>query len=152
MIPENYTINEDERYIEFISLADNITIMRVPYSEIIIPDIDPIYESVVSGEWLQDDNGVFSRTDIKTDRAISDIRTDLLANIRNQCKASIVSIISIEHQIDLAIGLIPDLGYSDWISTMISESNRCEDLYDAADTINELKLVVCSFPEYTGGE
>ena len=148
MIPENYTVNEDEKYIEFISLADNITTMRVPYSEIMIPDIDPIYESVVSGEWLQDDNGVFSRTDIKTDRAISDIRADLLSMVRAECRSSIYGVIAAEHQLDIAIGIIPDSGYTEWIAGMISESNRCEDLYDAAETINDIKAVIWNFPAY----
>ncbi len=152
MIPDNYVINTIDKYVEFVSPADNVTVMRVPYSNIVIPEIDPLYEIVIFGEWVFDETGTLSRFDTRAFRPLVDIKSDLLTQFRHQCRSLILDEISIEHQLDVALGVIPDNGYSDWIADMIIESNRCEDLCDDAETVDTLKLIVCSFPVYSGGE
>lgn len=114
---------------------------------------DPTYESRTTGEWYFDDiSDVVTRNYTVEDRPIEDVRAERLEAVRAECKAGILAVIAIEHQMDVALGIDPDLGFTDFIAAMRIESNRCEDLYAAAGSINDIKAVVWNFPEYTGGE
>jgi len=110
---------------------------------------DPIYEQSAVGAWYYDDGSDTIIRDYSiTDRPIEEVRAERLAAVRAECRARIESVISVYHQLDVAMGIIPDLGYTSWITSMITESNRCEDLYVAAINMNDLKAVIWGFPAY----
>lgn len=116
------------------------------------PNYDPIYESRAAGEWYFDDVAdVVTRNYTVEDRPIEDVRAERLAAVRAECKSGLLAVISIEHQMDIALGIDPDIGYTNWIAAMRIESNRCEDLYITAVTMADIKAIVWNFPAYTGG-
>jgi len=113
---------------------------------------DPLYEQFSVSDWRYDAGlDVVTRDHTITDRPIEEVRAERLEAVRLECKDRIMAVISLEHQMDIALGIDPDLGYSDWIADMRAESNRCEDLYAAAATMDDIKAVAWNFPAYTGG-
>lgn len=115
------------------------------------PEFDPRYEKLSAGPWEYDaEQDHVTRSYTATDRPVEDVRAERLAAVRAECNRLILSVISLEHQMDIALGIDPDLGYTDWIAAMRQESNRCEDLYMAAVDMTGMKAVVWAFPEYSG--
>ena len=116
------------------------------------PAYDPVYETRTPGDWYYDaGQDVVTRNYTVADRPLEEVRAERLAAVRLECRTRITTVIDIHHQLDVALGLIPNLGYSTWIAAMITESNRCEDIYDAAATMADMRAVVWNFPVY-GGE
>jgi hypothetical protein len=117
-----------------------------------LPEYDAVYETCTPSDWYHDGAyDVVTRDYTVADRPIEDVRSERLAAVRAECKAGILSVISMEHQMDVALGIDPDLGYTNFIAAMRSESNRCEDLFVAAVALADLKAVVWNFPKYIGG-
>jgi hypothetical protein len=114
-----------------------------------IPEYDPIFEGLELGTWsFNTDTLTFERTDLKVDRPVEVVKEDRILTIKTQCRTLILEAIDIYQQIDILWGQQPDAGYSDWIASMRAECNRCEDEYKDASSIEELKKVSPSFPEY----
>lgn len=103
-------------------------------------------------EYLKKRDPDFLNEVLPEDRPLEDVREEMIEDVREECSRLIFSVINIYHQVDVALGIIPDLGYTTWIAAMITESNRCEDLYAAADKIADMRAVTWNFPTYTGGE
>jgi hypothetical protein len=118
-------------------------------ADIVIPDYDPIYERINISKWEFNKIEMrLKRIDTKEDLSVFDVKLERIGTVKAQCHNLILAVINQYHQLDVALGIMPDLGYTDWIASMIEESNRCEDAYSSSTTIAEIKLVVPNFPAY----
>ena len=113
------------------------------------PEYDNRYDTRTAGEWYYDaSQDVVTRNYTIADRPFEDVRAERLAAVRAECRAIILAVIDEHHQLDVALGIIPDRGYRDFIAAMIQESNTCEDLYAAASTMAQMQAVTWNFPPY----
>ena len=113
------------------------------------PEYDPIYEIMIENRWDYDplNDQVYRKYTI-TDRSLYDVQEDRYNAVREECRGLILEVINEDQQRNLAMGILPDIGYTTWIADMRIESNRCEELYIEATTINDVKAVVWNFPEF----
>jgi hypothetical protein len=85
-----------------------------------------------------------------TDRPVEDVRSEKLASIRADAQAHILSAYPLWVQTNIAMGIYPaDVGdpAKTWIASVITESNRCEALVNAAATLADIVAVTPIWPE-----